>query len=176
MLEIPIPPQEIWDPVKENFIKYDGGVIKMEHSLRAIQKWEAKYKKPFLSKEEKTEDEVLFYLKCMTLNKVEDVAYSLLTNSDMEEISNYISEQRTATTIKPSSKGSRKVPTAEVMYYWLSALQIPFEVADWHLSQLLTLVEVANELNNPKKMKKSDVYNQYDALNEMRKAKYKTKG
>jgi hypothetical protein len=47
MLEIPIPPQEIWDPVKENFIKYDGGVIKMEHSLRAIQKWEAKYKKPF---------------------------------------------------------------------------------------------------------------------------------
>lgn len=176
MLEIPIPPQEIWDPVKEKFIKYDGGVIKMEHSLRAIQKWEAKYKKPFLSKEEKTEDEVLFYLKCMTLNKVDDVAYSLLTNSDMEDISNYISEQRTATTIKTSSKGSRKVPTAEVMYYWLSALQIPFEVADWHLSQLLTLVEVANELNNPKKMKKSEVYNQYDALNEMRKAKYKTKG
>ena len=183
MLTIVVPDTETWDPNKEEFIVIKGGTLKLEHSLRAIREWEAHYKKPFLSAKEKTEEESEFYLKCMTYNRdeIDESIYSGLSQSQVTEISNYISEQRTATTINTRNGKKRRgnrfaVTTAEEMYSWLVLEQIPFEVQDWHLSQLMMLVELVNIKNNPKKMKKNDILKDYYAINEARKAKYKTRG
>ncbi len=180
MLLIEVPATETWDPIKEEFLIVKGGTLKLEHSLRAIKDWEAKYKKPFLSRNEKTAEETRYYLKCMTLNKeeVDDSIYDGLTVTQTKRIADYISEQRTATIInnRKGKKSKFGVVTAEEMYYWLVALQIPFEVQDWHLSQLMMLVEVTNIKNNPKKQSKNTIRSEYDAINEARKAKYKTHG
>lgn len=178
MLTIIVQDTETWDPNKEEFIVIKGGTLKLEHSLRAIREWEAHYKKPFLSKQKRTEEETLFYLKCMTYNKeeVDENIYYGITNSQSKEISNYINDERSATIINKKNRGRSGVVTAEEMYSWLVLEQIPFEVQDWHLSQLLKLVDVVNIKNNPKKMKKNDIRSEYDAINEARKAKYGTHG
>ena len=54
---------------------------------------------------------------------------------------------------------------------------VPFECQKWHINRLLTLIRVCEIKNDPgKKMSKNDIYKQNKALNEARKAKYKTKG
>lgn len=176
MKEIVIPAKETWDGAKGEFIFSEGGTLELEYSLRAIKKWENKYHKPFLSKDAKTEEETLYFIKCMTYNKVDDILYKFLTQNDFEEIQKYIADPMTATTINDRGRKGRigkQILTAEVMYYWLVALQIPFEVQDWHLNNMFMLVAVTNEKNDPKKMSKSDIYKQNDALNAARKAKFK---
>lgn len=175
MITIEVKEREFWDPVANVFVYTKGGILQLEHSLRAIQKWEAKYMVPFISTTKKTTEQTLYYIECMTLNEVEDKSvYSGLTEQNLKDISDYIESPMTATTIKKSKKGARggSFITAEVLYYYMVAAQIPFECADWHLNQLLTLLEVYGEKSNPKKMSKRDVYKNYDAINEARKAKY----
>ena len=54
MLKITIPASEQYDPVNNEFIYTKETTLTMEHSLISLSKWEEKWKKPFLSKEEKT--------------------------------------------------------------------------------------------------------------------------
>ena len=67
MLQIVIPSQEYYDEIKNEFVTIKGQVLQLEHSLVSISKWESKWNKPFLSKEKKTTEEFLDYVRCMTL-------------------------------------------------------------------------------------------------------------
>ena len=69
MLRIKIPPGEYWDERKQEFIKSEGQTILLEHSLVSLAKWEAHWKKPFLSKEPKTRAETIDYIRCMTVTE-----------------------------------------------------------------------------------------------------------
>lgn len=180
MLEITIPSIELWDEQKQEFLQSEGRSLQLEHSLVSISKWESKWCKVFLSKQAKTREETLDYIRCMTLNEdVDPSIYLYITDDIIDKITDYINAPMTATTFSDNknTKTSREVVTAEVIYYWLIALQIPFECQYWHLNRLITLVQVCNIKNAPsKKMSNREVMSRNAALNSIRRKKYNTRG
>ena len=179
MLEITIPGIELYNEDTNEFIYYDDEKIQLEHSLVSVSKWEANWCKPFLSDKDKTPDEVLDYVKCMTITEgVSDDIYSRLTQDNFIQINEYIGKPMTATTFPPDqNRGGREIITSEIIYYWMVSFNIPFECQYWHLNRLLTLVRVCNVKNNPpKKMSRNEVLNRNKALNEARKKQFNTRG
>jgi hypothetical protein len=189
MLLIHIPEREskeVWDDKQEEFriIPYEKGeTLKLEHSLLSISKWEAKYHKAFLpsraNNKPKTNDEMLYYIKCMTINEVRDEVYLRLTVPDIKKISDYISDPMTATTFSKNQSrgGNAEIITSEIIYYWMVEHGIPFECQKWHINRLLTLIQVCNLKRSPQKMmNKHDILKQNQSLNALRRAKYHSRG
>jgi hypothetical protein len=185
MLKITIPGmegQEQWDSEKEEFVQTDSvreQHLQLEHSLISISKWESKWCKPFL-KSKKTSEEILDYIKCMTLNQdVNPKVYENLSSENIKAINDYIAAPMSATYFMDEKSGgvNRETITSEVIYYWMIALNIPFECQKWHLNRLLTLIRVCNIKNgSQKKMSKSEIMRRNAALNEKRKKQWNTKG
>lgn len=180
MLKIEIPDREIWNSKTNTFSMIKGASICLEHSLVSISKWESKYHKPFISKDQKTREEIVYYIKCMTITQnVKDEVYSILTNQNMEEITKYIEDPMTATKIEKTnqSKANSQFLTSELIYYYMVAYQIPFECQRWNLNRLFVLINICNEKNkNPKKYSKKDILSRNAALNKARREKLGTKG
>lgn len=180
MLEITIPATEMWDERNEEFITTKEQTLRLEHSLVSLSKWESKWCKPFLSKTNKTDEEIIDYVKCMTLTQnVHDEVYRCLTDDNIRKIYEYIDAPMTATWFhEEKTKGiSREQTTSELIYYWMIALNIPFECQKWHLNRLLTLIRVCNIKNqSPKKMSKRDIMSRNAALNAARRNQLNTKG
>ncbi len=179
MLKITIPPAEMYDEEKEEFIQFKGQTLQLEHSLVSLAKWESAWNKPFLTKEPKTYIETLDYIRCMTITQnVPPVVYHFLTKDNIEQINAYIDSPMTATTFSNQKKTpSKDVVTAEIIYYWMISLNIPFECQKWHLERLLTLINVCNIKNQPpKKMSRSEVMARNKALNASRRNSLKTRG
>lgn len=180
MLTIVIPETEEFDPITSTFTVHKREVLNLEHSLVSLSKWESKWKKPFLTDKEKTPEETIDYVRCMTVNNnVDPSVYGRLSMSAVQQINDYISDPMTATTFSEdkNQKKNREVVTAELIYYWMVALQIPFECQKWHLNRLITLIRVCNIKNEPpKKMSKADIYRQNAALNAARRRMHGSKG
>ena len=180
MLQITIPAVEQWDENHQKFIQTKEQTLQLEHSLVSLSKWESKWCKPFLGKGAKTDEEILDYIKCMTLTKnVKPETYYCLTPENIKQINEYIEAPMTATTFsKDNKKGNNEVVTSELIYYWMIALQIPvIECQKWHLNRLLTLIRVCNIKNSPpKKMSKREVMSRNAQLNAARKKQLNTKG
>jgi hypothetical protein len=179
MLQITIPAIEFFDEAKEEFVTPKGTVLQLEHSLVSMSKWESKWCKPFLSKADKTTEESIDYIRCMTITQnVSPDVYDFITNEIVQQISAYIDSPMTATTFsKTDHKINREIVTSEIIYWWMVALNIPFECQKWHLNRLLTLINVCNLKNQPpKKMKKSDLMAHNRALNAARRNNLNTAG
>lgn len=181
MLQITIPAvNRAWDEAKQEFVSFKGQTLQLEHSLVSLSKWEQKWHKPFLSKEEKTLEETIDYIKCMTLTQnVKPEVYMFLTPENIEQINRYIEDPRTATTFpnEKSKTGTREVITNELIYYWMIALNIPQEYQKWHLNHLLTLIRVCNAKNAPaKKLSKEEIRRRNRELNEQRRKQLNTTG
>ncbi|HQE50412.1 MAG TPA: hypothetical protein PKV93_13810 [Fervidobacterium sp.] len=180
MLQITIPAVELWDERKQEFVTTKEQTLQLEHSLVSLSKWESKWCKPFLTKEEKTFEETLDYIKCMTITQnVDPEVYNYLTKENIEEINKYIEAPMTATYFSDdkTAKPSREQITAELIYYWMIALNIPFECQKWHLNRLLTLIKVCNIKNQPpKKRSRKEIMSRNAALNAARRKRLNTKG
>lgn len=180
MLKITIPETELWDEANQEFITTKEQTLELEHSLVSLSKWESKWCKPFLSKEGKTREESIDYIRCMTVTPdVDDDIYNYLTNENINQINKYIEAPMTATWFNETNnqKNSREQVTAELIYYWMIALGIPSEYQNWHLNRLLTLIKVCNIKNQtPKKRSKRDILSQQAALNAARRKQLNTKG
>lgn len=180
MLQITIPPKELYDEAKEEFIEMKGQVLQLEHSLVSISKWEAKWCKRFISKEEKSYEETIDYIKCMTITQnVNPDVYNNLTQENLDQVNAYISAPMTATWFSDDTSGpaNREHVTSELIYYWMIALNIPFECQKWHLNRLLTLIRVCNIKNKqPKKMSRSEIMSRNAALNAARRKQLNTRG
>lgn len=180
MLKITIPAVEMFDEKTQTFFPTKEQTLQLEHSLVSLSKWESKWCKPFLSKKEKTLEETLDYIKCMTITQnVDPDTYKRLTRSNIEEINNYIEAPMTATSFsKNADKGTnRETITSELIYYWMIALNIPMECQKWHINRLLTLIRVCNIKNAPpKKRGRTETINEWAALNAARKQQFNTKG
>lgn len=178
--------EEYWDEINEEFLTVEVMTLELEHSLVSLSKWESKWHKPFFSKEEKTPEETIDYVKCMTLNEhVDPKIYDMLTPEDVVKINAYIEDSMTATWFneeeekrKKAGKGSSKEQiTSELIYYWMIALNIPQEYQYWHLNRLITLIRVCEIKNEPpKKMSKKDIFSRNAAINAANKKRFNTKG
>lgn len=180
MLHITIPDWELWDPTKEEILQMKGRTLQLEHSLVSLSKWESKWNKPFLGPTEKTVEETLDYVKCMTLTQnVDSEVYKHLSMENIRAINRYIDAPMTATTFSEDNQGKsrREIVTAELIYYWMIALNIPFECQKWHLNRLLTLIRVCDIKNRPpKKRGRRETMRHNAALNAARRKKWNTKG
>lgn len=180
MLKITVPATEEWDELRNEFVNTKEQTLQLEHSLISLSKWESKWCKPFLSKKEKTREEVVDYIRCMTLTpNVKPEVYYALSEENVRMINEYIDAPMTATTFSNNGngKGGREVITAEIIYYWMIVHNIPFECQKWHLNRLITLIRVCNIKSGPqKKMSRKETMNYNAALNAARKKKLNTTG
>lgn len=179
MLTITVPSIEQYDETKNEFISSKEVELVLEHSLVSLSKWESKWCKPFLSKEEKSTEETLDYIACMTITKhVDPNVYRNLTAGVISEVNDYIGKPMTATTVSHMpGRTNREIVTAELIYYWMIALNIPFECQKWHLNRLLTLINVCNIKNGPhKKMGRREILQRNADLNAARRKSLGSKG
>lgn len=180
MLQITIPSIEQWDEIREEFVCTKEQSLMLEHSLVSISKWEAKWEKPFLSKNEKTKAEITDYVRCMTITQnIDPKIYDFLTNDNITAVNKYIEMPMTATWFpdKQSGNSGGEQITSELIYYWMIALNIPFECQKWHLNRLLTLIRVCNNKNKPpKKVSRNEIMRQNAALNAARRKRLNSKG
>lgn len=177
MLQI-IVPADVVEDFDERTSKFiyttiaEAQPLRLEHSLVSLAQWESKWNKPFLSKKDKTHEEVLDYIQMMTLDKnVDPMVYTRLSAANYKAIHEYIKAPMTATTFSnnENDKPNRQIITAEIIYHWMIALNIPFECQHWHLNRLLTLVRVCNIKNAPKKGNKRKSAVEYARMNAARK-------
>ena len=180
MLTITIPAREMFDDKTNTFFDTKEQTLQLEHSLVSLSKWESKWCKPFLKKEEKTLEETLDYIRCMTITQnVDPDVYNYLTPSNITAINEYIDAPMTATTFtqQPKSGNNNEITTSELIYYWMISFNIPMECQKWHLNRLLTLIRVCDVKNAPpKKMSKNQTINRYAELNAARRKQFNSKG
>lgn len=178
MLDLIVPGHEYFDDDKNEFVTTKQTKLTLEHSLISLSKWESKWEKPFLSSD-KSSSETIDYIRCMTLTQnVDPLVYKSLSAENIQDVIKYIDAPMTATKIKAEKRArNNETVTAELIYYWMIALNIPFECQKWHLNKLLTLIEVCSIKSQPqKKMSKNEILRNNRELNAARRAKYKTKG
>ena len=173
--------QELWDEKNEIFLRptfKKDITLRLVHSLISISEWESKWHIPFIESK-KTDEQVIDYVRCMTINDVDDSVYNWLTPENIIEINNYIADPMTATTVTDNGN-TRKITekiTSELIYYWMIAYNVPVEFEKWHINRLIMLIRVCAAKNDPgKKMSKSEIMRQNRALNAARRARLHTKG
>ena len=175
-----IPASEQWDEAKQEFVYVKEQKLQLEHSLVSLSKWESKWCKPFLSKEDKSIEETLDYIRCMTITQnVDPNVYNYIPDSVIKDIVDYIDSQMTATRFsgKEKDENNGEQVTAETIYYWMIALNIPSEYQKWHLNKLLTLIRVCSIKNQqPKKMTNRQILSNNTSLNASRRKMLNTKG
>lgn len=187
MLTITIPGGEFYDEENERFFETKGKTIVIEHSLVSISKWESKWKKPFIETlnnwskmpESINLDEILDYIRCMTLTQnVDPVVYRTIPAQTINDIFEYMNDPMTATWFRNEERNKKgEVVTSELVYYWMTALNIPFECKKWHFNRLMVLIRIASEKNQPpKKMNKNNILKQNRSLNAQRRARMRSRG
>lgn len=180
MLRITIPATELWDESKEEFINIKEQTLQLEHSLVSLSKWESKWCKPFLSKQEKTQEQIIDYVRCMTITQnVNPEIYKYLSRDNLKQINDYIDAPMTATWFSEdkNKKGNNNQITSEIIYYWMIAFNIPFECQKWHLNKLMTLIRVCDIKNqSPKKRSQKEIMSRNAALNAARRKRLNSKG
>lgn len=182
-MTLDIPERNGFDPDTNEFVSIKATTLQLEHSLISLKKWEQKWHIPFLDKKNnKTTEQWIDYIKCMTITQnVDENIYKYMNMEEINKVIKYIEDPMSATwfnnqEIKGAANNKNEVVTAEIIYYWMIALQVPVQFEKWHLNQLLTLIRVINIKNNPKKMGNKEWAMQRHALNAKRKAALHTKG
>jgi len=180
MLIITIGEDEIYDEVENLFSTVGGVLVKLEHSLLSVSKWESIHNKPFLSSVKKDSEEVLDYIRCMSIEpNLDPEIFKNLTQNNVDEIQAYIDSPQSATTFgnMPGSRGPGEVITSELIYYWMVSFNIPLECEQWHLNRLFSLIRICGVKNSkPKKMSKGELSRHYAEENARRRAQLGTKG
>ena len=180
MLHVTIPSREHWDEVNQKFITNKEQKLQLEHSLVSISKWESKWHKAFMSNENRTHEETIDYIRCMTITQnVDPEIYKFVTDDIVSQVNEYIANPMTATWFSEDKTGRRssETITSELIYYWMISLNIPKECEKWHLNRLLTLVRVCNIKNQPpKRMSKRETASRYASLNKARRQQLNTRG
>lgn len=186
MLQLTIQGQRFWNEEDEEFVYPEPIFLELEHSLVTLSKWESEFEKPFLSKDEKSEEEVLRYIEIMIQTpNVSPEVFQYFTDDHLREINDYMSAKMTATWFNDPPAGTqppnREVITAELVYYWMISYEMPVEpFQHWHLNRLFTLLKVFSAKNSKKQKmnpeQKKDWLADRQRLNDLRKQQMGTDG
>jgi hypothetical protein len=180
MLTITVGSTSSFDDEKQEFVEIGGVELQLEHSLVSLSKWESEHEKPFLGKGDKTPEEVLAYVQCMLLteNPPGDFLHEL-SKENIEAVNAYVDRKMTATWFsdQPGAPASREVITSELIYYWMTVFNIPWEAQYWHLNRLFTLIRICNvKQSKPKKMSRQELTQRNRELNAQRRQQLGTRG
>jgi hypothetical protein len=180
MLTIRVLGVESFDESRQEFTTQGGTILELEHSLVSLSKWESKHEKPFLGNETKSPEEILDYIKCMTVaNEIPEEIFYKLSTENFDEVQTYIEAKMSATWFneRPGAPKSREIITSELIYYWMTVFNIPFECELWHLNRLFTLIRICNiKQAKPEKMSRSELAARNRELNAQRKRQLGTSG
>jgi hypothetical protein len=178
VLRVTVVLTETFDEITREFGVGDTFDFELEHSLATLSKWESKYERAFLSNVDKSQEELLWYIRTMILTpEVPEAIFSRVSQKNIDEITEYINSAQSATKFPEENAVNNQPMTAELIYYWMTAFQIPFECQHWHLNRLLTLIRVCIlKSSPPKKMNKHEQLARQRELNEQRKRELGTKG
>ena len=187
MKTITIPGSLFFNEADETFIETTTTSIDIEHSLFAISKWESKWHLPFFGEGKKTHEQMIDYVRCMTLTpNVDPNVYYFIPSQSFEEITSYIEDSMSSIDwAKVKTNGNQKVYgkpkhdniTSELIYFWMVDSGIPFECQYWHVSKLLSLIRMCNlKRTPPKKMSKHDLLARNASLNAARRKALNTTG
>lgn len=171
MLRLEIATTEDFDEEKSEFVAGQVVVLELEHSLESLSKWESKWEIPFLGSQDKTQEQVIDYIRIMnSRGEISPELFAHFNADHFNAVNEYISAKMTATWFPDKkSRGPQRIITAELIYYWMIALNIPFECQYWHLNKLLTLIQVCNAENAPKKkMSSAEARSERQRLNDER--------
>ena len=174
VLDLYVPGKEFWNSELQEFIYTKEITIHLKHSLISLTRWEQHYKRRFLDDGPKNEEEYRFYIQCMTLNKdVDPLVYTVLQEDDVKKVTDYLHDSMTATTLpkQNNNRTNSEKLSSELIYYYMSALNIPFECEKWFLNNLITLISIASIKNNPQEKKTKPSWSSIRALNAARNAK-----
>lgn len=180
MLTLEVDATEMYDETTGEFSLVGGRVIELEHSLVSLSKWEAIHHKPFLGNAEKTVEQLYDYIWCMILTPgFSRESVRSLDQRCVDAIQEYIQDPQSATTFGQHQDGSgpKETITAELIYYWMTAFDIPPDYENWHLNRLFSLIRIANIKNSPpKKQDAAKTAANWREINAQRKAAMGTSG
>ena len=174
VLDLFVPGKEFWNSELQEFIYTKDITLHLKHSLVSLTRWEQHYKRRFLDDGPKNEEEYRFYIQCMTLNKdVDPLVYTVLQEDDIKKVTDYLHDSMTATTLpkQNNNRSNSEKLSSELIYYYMSALNIPFECEKWFLNNLIILISIASIKNNPQDKKSKPSWSSIRALNAARNAK-----
>lgn len=183
MLTLKVGEQEWYDEDTNRFFDKYYCIVQLEHSLASVSKWESIHKIPFFGDKEQTEKERLSYIECMVVGEKPPEDFLLhLNESNIKDITKYVSEDQTATEFveelpSKNKPGIKEKITSELIYYWMVAFSIPWEAQHWHLSRLFALIRIYGIKNAPpEKLTPEEKAIRYRDLNEKRKRELGTRG
>lgn len=180
MLHLKFHGTEVFDDETQTFSEFGDFVLDLEHSLLSLSKWESEFQKPFLTKGEKSAEEVFGYIKAMIITPdFPPEVFAKMTQEHLDQINAYLESSQSATTFGTLSqpKGRSETVTSELIYYWMTVFNIPFSCETWNLNRLFTLIRICNiKQTKPKKMSSSEIAARNRELNAQRKAQLGTRG
>ena len=185
-LEYKFPESEFYDESKSRFITLPPVKLHFEHSLYTISKWESITKKPFFPKSKEdtmTDEEMLIYIKCSVIEDLDDENEILyrLDKDFIEKFKGFIGDTKTATWFNDHRQTNKlgnpnkEVVTSELMYYYMVAMEIPFECEHWFINRLVSLIRICSIKQNNDPMSKKDEAMSRSQLNKLRKAQMAAK-
>ena len=163
-LTIHLERKEYFDEINEQFV-YIGPKeeidFTIEHTLHSVYEWEVKHHKPFPFNNEKeaTVEEILDYISEMVISdeKIKTEWLYALSESQVEDVKEYLENPMTGIPYFGDEKKKTKekhVVTAELVFYWMTALNIPFECQYWNFNRLMNLIKVCAMESDPDRKKK----------------------
>lgn len=128
--------------------------------------------------DDKTPDEALDYIRCMSIKgEPDDSVLRSISAENMETIVRYIEDPMTASTVKEDKSTvlgvQKNFVTSELLYSYMVNYRIPIECERWHLNRLLILIKILNEQNKePKKRSEREMIRDYARIREANRAKF----
>lgn len=177
-LTLELPGEERFDEESSTFISMPPCTIHLTHSLYSVSKWESVYKRSFLDNPPNTPEETLFYVECMSEEPLPGDFMRRLDRNVQVKIAEYISDGASATHLldPPSRGGPKDSMTSELIYWYMSQFNIPYECDKWNLNRLLTLIKLSAAKQGGSNASASATAAQRAAMNKARRARYNTKG
>ena len=177
-LTLELPGEERFDEESSTFISMPPCALHLTHSLYSVSKWESVYKRSFLDSPPNTPEETMYYVECMSEEPLPGDFMRRLDRNIQVKIAEYIADGASATHLldPPARGGPKDSMTSELIYWYMSQFNIPYECDKWNLNRLLTLIKLSAAKQGGSNASASATAAQRAAMNKARRARYNSKG